>query len=1467
MRNRSTVPYKSKLEYRERTPEKIDAQTFTAHDMLDWVSQYSDHRSQESAVEAVQKVNKGYGQLAEYLKNKIPGNLPVKLEHGFRVNGRSVVGFMQTDKNGLYQMIINPGAISLQDEEGELRSVILHEAGHGATTEAIETVQKLRTKEITPEAAADRLNMKPKDFDRVRDAVEKLETLLGIVGSRRAELDKYFATEEDQLKLDNTLKDVDEFVATIFEDYRFRKALNDMDISLTSRKRKSILDRIIELFQELLGIRKGSALEEALYNILTITESYQPRVSTDLNGDITGKAKEAIVIPTEPFFLETEVELSNKKSISVRTGRFTPGVYKVKDKFYRVTLRGNKPQLATEQPDKDFAKKVMEGYTPMEGDILQGFLDGRTAMYIYDIEPITGDGKAMPDFVGAMAMRPVKAYGSDKLTKDTRIDKYIEALTETKVNLMRDLPNVRTDLVRSNEIRAQIDQVDKFISLLSSRQNTESVISVGLKVLARLKEQLPQATTFGQLHEGLRLSKAYSELHEVIDLALEDPNEEEQKLIEDAKTVQQMATLVLNDYMKRFTEKVRGDMNSRAGTEVSNKVFDHTGKMIIFDIDWIGGQAISSEYSANEVEKFVSGILREAKNRAGEEYYQFETEMANKVAELTGKKLHEANADDFGFLMEKDKHGRMQLITKFDREFYKELYTMKHLAFEKKQGENYQHAVALGASVEDFKKKVTVQEYYEWERKHFDMVLTEQGRKDYEDYIAQVREQEKTGMTPEGEVTYNEEEIIKQINKYNPDKFQAFLDGKEKRANQGSRWFTKTMKNVPMSGSYTKLNDKQKAFYEWYVNQILEGRHDLQVDHRFNEADMDSLLLGFAVNVAETAGERLGYYSRELGRWVGSIAHVRYGGTEKFKTPVRALHGRKHIGVEFKRLEDFLPQTDSVSKVNPIKVLKDFRLSGHTFKNFRKIEDTVNAVRDLVVTAKKVEQMPDGRLKRSFVGKMATSTNPTHIADRFEFNLEAQFSGRIKQPLPPTSTKKGHIQPGEKRFSIWQTLDSVNEYTRFKAMALSPLSGIGNLSLGAINNYMYAASAQYYTDKELSYGYWVAKGSIAKYWSRDRIITDDARKLAEILYRFNVVGDVTEKMYHDGDKLAWFFTWMKGGEFINQGASAVGQMVHNKIDAKEFKDGKSRNLWEMFKLNADGKVVFDTELLTEESDWNDERTLFSAFDRIKKVNDKIHGDYRNPLQAKKHLMGRIFMLFRTWLPMAVKERFGAKYEDAVLGTQKGRYRTFIEVLPGLKPTVKAIKGFFGYASEEDQDLPFDTQQSWANFGKLLGQITLPFLRHKTGGILDLKGLEEVDRNNLMIFVREMHFILGLIAACAMLKGLAGDDEDDEDKNMLRYLYNQAERSQSELMFFFNPKDNAQILRDLAPMYSTIREAQRVAIRLYNYIENPEKDTYQRGFRKGDSKLGTSIQELVPVTRSIQKTWSAMSQIYSDKRFE
>jgi hypothetical protein len=241
-------------------------------------------------------------------------------------------------------------------------------------------------------------------------------------------------------------------------------------------------------------------------------------------------------------------------------------------------------------------------------------------------------------------------------------------------------------------------------------------------------------------------------------------------------------------------------------------------------------------------------------------------------------------------------------------------------------------------------------------------------------------------------------------------------------------------------------------------------------------------------------------------------------------------------------------------------------------------------------------------------------------------------------------------------------------------------------------------------------------------------------------------------------------------------------------------------------------------------------------------------------------------LFRTWLPMAVKERFGAKYNDAVLGDQKGRYVTFYETVPGLKKMVKGIKGLFGYSNEEDNELPFDTAESWKNFGKLTAQIMLPWIRKATGKTLDFNGLEDVDRNNLMIFIREMHFILGLIAACAMLKGLAGD-EDDEDKSVLRYIYNQSERAQSELQFFFNPKDNAQILRDLAPMYSTIREAQRVMIRAYNYIEDPEKDVYQRGFRKGQSKLGTSVQELLPVTRSIQKTWSAMSQIYSDKRFE
>ncbi len=444
----------------------------------------------------------------------------------------------------------------------------------------------------------------------------------------------------------------------------------------------------------------------------------------------------------------------------------------------------------------------------------------------------------------------------------------------------------------------------------------------------------------------------------------------------------------------------------------------------------------------------------------------------------------------------------------------------------------------------------------------------------------------------------------------------------------------------------------------------------------------------------------------------------------------------------------------------------------------------------------------------------------------------------------PYNVSKTGAKPGELKFSMEKTIDSINNYTRFKAMALAPISATGNFIMGSVNNFIQSAGKLYYTDNNLASAYYIMKGSIAKYYSRDYINSKEATKVAELLTRYNVIGDTLEKQYHGGDFLNWFYTLQSSGEFLNQGASAIAQTLHEMVDMA---DGSKQTLWSLYDIDKQGKIFLQVDKLPEDSKWRDPAHVNLFFAKVRKVNQKIHGDYTSALMAKRDVAGRVAMLFRTWLPMAIKEHFGSTYHDDLLGEQKGRFVSLKNVVVG---SVKdALK---------DKD---------ASKLKPLIQVVGKLLAPVLGRQIKMTGTE-IDIANINMAIRELHFIMMLSLSCIALKGAIDDeDEDAENVNVLRYLYNQGERAQSELMFFFAPTDMMQIIRDVAPIYSTIKEANRFVMRTKDLILDPEEDTYKRGFRKGQSKAGVAAQQLFPVTRSIQKTWSATEQIFSDARYE
>jgi hypothetical protein len=762
---------------------------------------------------------------------------------------------------------------------------------------------------------------------------------------------------------------------------------------------------------------------------------------------------------------------------------------------------------------------------------------------------------------------------------------------------------------------------------------------------------------------------------------------------------------------------------------------------------------------------------------------------------------------------------RQGLITQYDRKFYQQYDEMKG---KRRSGE------------------IKAKEFYEFERKHFDYELTPEGQKAFDDYMEEVRQRNIIDIDVNGVEKYDEEAIEKERKRVDPQLFKDYLEnatGKIK-PNSGASWFTKIPKNIPLNPKYTALTPEQKAYHEYFSNEFMKAYENSVFDYRVGTTDIDQKLLDFAADHVTGLGNNIKHISKRTLEMAKGWSTVEAGGVSSNKV-TRTLTGSEHIGVQFKGIDSFIPET---GKVSPIEVLKSFKQASVAYKHKKDVEEVMNTINDMAKNALKHEKNNAGVGKVNASGLKMLTKDGTNVAARLDYSIRTYLSGKATDPA---TTNTDGLEPGQRGVSGTKIIDSINTFTRIRYMAFAPISAVGNFLMGGVNNSVYAASGEYFTDKELIAATWHMKFAPLKFIGNTfapGAVPEKTKLIAEIMYKHNIIGDVTEELIYGESAINKLFILQKGGEFLVQGASAVAQMLHHKVDMK---DGSKSDLFHLYKL-VDGRAVLDTSNVKEGDPILDPETQQKIFAKIKLVNQKIHGDYTNAIMGKKTALGRMMFLFRTWLPMAVKERFGEEYEHNLLGTQKGRYRSAGGMVTR---AFKTEEGKLGFNPEGAVDL-----------GKTFLKMILPIVgkRIKLGD-----KVSDVDRRNIELFVREVHLYLTIAIGVAMVKVAASDDEDDETKGMLNYIFNQGERIQNELAMFYMPSSATAIMGNVIPMTNTLIDAQKVITTLHNRVWDPENDIYKSGFRKGDSKAATAVKKFLPVVRSGMSVYSSWSQMYNN----
>ena len=393
--------------------------------------------------------------------------------------------------------------------------------------------------------------------------------------------------------------------------------------------------------------------------------------------------------------------------------------------------------------------------------------------------------------------------------------------------------------------------------------------------------------------------------------------------------------------------------------------------------------------------------------------------------------------------------------------------------------------------------------------------------------------------------------------------------------------------------------------------------------------------------------------------------------------------------------------------------------------------------------------------------KLEDDTISEDVREKLEATLEAK--------------KNEFYKLGGRKFSLTSAIDSSIKGTRLTSLGFAPFSAARNLLVGKLNNYMHSAGERDFTRKDLAWSNKQIIEASGKYWSGGKYET----RMTKLL--FGLMGDTQLAEGEDGiylqtmvdknttldkfrEMMPKAYTWLSSGDYHFKAEMLLACMKHDMIETSK------------------GKVSF-IDVLTDDREYNeseygewDEKAngglTFEEFYTkkmlaYKQLANKLHGATGKDvyIKAKDTAIGRLAILFKSWLPETVGVRFDPRHRDALLDRdEEGYYRTFLR---------KASEKKLGII-------------------KMMIQTTF----NKDNGITD-----PLELANFKKAVRELQIIIGLTMTYMIAKALAPDD--DKKKKMYNLLVlRQLHDLNRDLTYYSNISSIGDLQREIFPIIRT-----------------------------------------------------------------
>lgn len=458
-------------------------------------------------------------------------------------------------------------------------------------------------------------------------------------------------------------------------------------------------------------------------------------------------------------------------------------------------------------------------------------------------------------------------------------------------------------------------------------------------------------------------------------------------------------------------------------------------------------------------------------------------------------------------------------------------------------------------------------------------------------------------------------------------------------------------------------------------------------------------------------------------------------------------------------------------------------------------------------------------------------------------------------------------------------IDNVLAWVRTLRLGYNLSSGITNFLEGFTSNMIIGSSDQYFDPKELFYGYGVIKHSFLKNISFGRAETAVARKNRRLMDKFNVIMDSKNELQKSSVKtISSKLSWMNPHE-LNQRVEYINQspLMIAILRSTKLKDvnGNEDTVWNAFDKDGHLKTNFKTP--ENISNWEeltgDDYLTFKQ--KLNKVIVLAHGNYdtMRGMMAKSGSGGKAVMMFKTWIPNALYQRFAVQQDDIQAGTigYKGKYFSYtpttaafhgaivgaaalgpVGLLAGL--AVGGVMSVFKLGVRADIGILQESIEATKMLAKkAIGMPVNSIVGRNIIGI-GSKGFDswvgkgnftQQDANNLKSNMSDIAMQLAWIALILVTKSIFWDDDDkadDPERITHNILVNRLMQLSSQAAMYVNPVEMYNSTFKSLPLTQYLADVGKFALSVRKWANG--EDTLTSGVNSGESRMGNAAAKIL-----------------------